>query len=52
MAFRVSREEVEARMASDEADQVMLARLDARGVRMEPAERPNNTTRATRSRWN
>jgi hypothetical protein len=28
-------------MASDEADQVMLARLDARGVRMEPAERPN-----------
>ncbi|HEX2838446.1 MAG TPA: S8 family serine peptidase [Phycisphaerales bacterium] len=39
--FRVSREEVEARMASDEADQVMLARLDARGIRMEPAERPN-----------
>ncbi|MFO0830458.1 MAG: S8 family serine peptidase [Phycisphaerales bacterium] len=38
---RITREEAEARMASDAAVTEMLARLDARGIALQPPERPN-----------
>ncbi len=39
--FRISREEAQATTIGDSAVQEMLARLDARGIALQPADRPN-----------